>query len=218
MLTLDQAIPVAAEEENAKEPGGSGAHSGRRLGVPMACESLVADAVCHLLTGFFMIEKLSVQPHRDGTDFLDWASENICVVLESLDECSNAFWSSQKRRGPMLSRSNDVPRARKGRRREREDPPESDVGAREPLRPPGAASGQTPTTQGPSNNSGEDKALSSSLLQLVGAYRAMDALSVTPFRCSAPFAFELACHCLCTAIVALEECSLEVEGCGLGRR
>jgi len=214
MLTLDLEAPIAGEATHPYDSGRTRAdHPTRPVGVPMLCESLAADAVCHLLTGFFMIEKLSGEPHADrrASHSFERASENVCTVLESLDECSNAFWLSQKDESPEVLRVRDIPRAFKGRRRGREARPKSEIGAGRPVAQLGAPNAPARSVSGGSGASEDEKALSSALLQLVGAYRAMDALSSTPFRTSSPFAFELGCHCLCAAIVALEERVLEVE-------
>jgi hypothetical protein len=56
-----------------------------------------------------------------------------------------------------------------------------------------------------------ETALASAILQLVGAYRAIDVLSASPFPTGAPHSFELACHCLCSALVGLDEYSTESE-------
>jgi hypothetical protein len=48
--------------------------------------------------------------------------------------------------------------------------------------------------------------LASAVLHLVGAYRAMETLSGSAFPAGAPGSFEIACHCLCTALVTLDAC------------
>ena len=61
--------------------------------MPMACESQVADAVCHLLSGFLIVEGLgetSRQPRRSLTA-LAVTAQNISTVLEELNECSLGF-------------------------------------------------------------------------------------------------------------------------------
>jgi hypothetical protein len=107
MLTLERSSSTPAEHRNDAEPTDTrDGHSGRDVDAPMACESLVADAVCHLVTGFFTIEKLGpeIQNSSQVADPLEKVSENICTVLERLDECSNAFWLSLKVRSPTLCR------------------------------------------------------------------------------------------------------------------
>lgn len=97
MLTLEKVALVAGGPRSDTGFGGNGAdRSGSGVGGSMAYESLVADAVCHLLTAFFTIEKLQ-RDHRSANT-LEWASDKISVVLQSLDECSNAFWISEQSR------------------------------------------------------------------------------------------------------------------------
>ena len=53
-------------------------------------------------------------------------------------------------------------------------------------------------------NSKWEESLATAILHLVGAYRAMEILSASAFPSGAPVAFELACHCLCNALLTLD--------------
>jgi hypothetical protein len=52
-----------------------------------------------------------------------------------------------------------------------------------------------------------ESALAAATLHLVDAYKAVDILSKSPFAESAPYSFELAWQCLCTSLLALDECA-----------
>jgi hypothetical protein len=54
--------------------------------------------------------------------------------------------------------------------------------------------------------------IAAATLHVVDAYRAIEALSESEFPAGAPYSFELACQSICTALIALDECSAEWAG------
>lgn len=210
MLTLEQAGPIANRPGQAAESydGGRAAHFEMETHMTMAYESLVADAMCHLLTGFVMVGNLAPTLHGDRRSAcsFDLASENIGIVLEKLNECSHAFWLLPQSRKSTLSRLREFCGAFKYQQRQREAPQVMEISSDHRLTYETRAASAGPNVRE------IDEALASAILQLVSAYRAIDALSVTPFPRGAPHSFELACCCLCTALVHLENCSLGCEG------
>ena len=106
MLTLKQRV-ISDKRRGLAEPDGYGAaHSAVYRYRPMACESLVADAMRHLLAAFVMIQNpsRSSRTYDGSANALDLANENICTVLERLNECSYAFWMLPKGRNLVLAR------------------------------------------------------------------------------------------------------------------
>lgn len=210
MLTLKQRYISDRHRRQAEPDGNGAAHSAVSLYTPMACESLVADAMRHLLAAFVMIQNpsRSSRTYDGSANALDLANENICTVLERLNECSYAFWMLQKGRNLVLvglSRVLEYCDVFKRKYRAREDPHVRALGSKREfvleevsLTATEVNAGETETT------------LAVATLQLVAAYRAMDALSASPFPAGAPYSFGLACYCLCSALVSLDECS---RGC-----
>jgi len=207
MLTLKQRV-ISDKRRGLAEPDGNGAaHSVVYVYTPMACESLVADAMCHLLAAFVMIQNPSRSSRTyDGSpNALDLANENICMVLERLSECSYAFWMLPKRRNLVLARVHEYCDVFKRKYRAWEDPHVTEIGSKRQFLLAGVS-----LTAIEENARETETTLAVAILQLIDAYRAIDALSASPFPAGAPYSFELACYCLCTALVSLEECS---KGC-----
>ena len=222
MLTLDHGKPMAERLGLEARPNRVADYA-IDPDMPMACESQVADAVCHLLSGFLIVEGLgevSRQTRRSVTA-LAATAQNISTVLQELNECSLGFWRIPQARIPASER-----RLRGSRRpfRCRRDAP-GDHGVETK---PREQSVPESVTQGPIGGlhgslrpgHGADRemdrasitqsewedSLASAVLHLVGAYRAMETLSGSAFPAGAPGSFEIACHCLCTALVTLDTC------------
>jgi hypothetical protein len=233
MLTLEPKAPVAGRRRNTADFGGDRVdRSASGIGVPMAYELLVADAVCHLLTTFFTIEQRSPELQVDHriAETLEWASNQICTALQSLDQCSNAFWLMEQSRNRARCSVRRLRHVFGDRRRERRDRQARVIDPDRPLPRPGAGCAQGSTVRAISmmpdlrrldwahrnsasspNVSGADQPLSSSIVQMVGAYRALDELSRTRFPWAAPLSFERACRCLCAALARMDECSRTCE-------
>ncbi len=176
----------------------------------MAYQSHVADAMCQLLAGFAMIEKMAstLHAHRQLVTPLDAASKNISLVLENLNECSCAllFWPTGRARTPIGLRK--IFRRFMSRNDEKEVPRLKDSRALPISTTTGIA---TPD----SNGTEMDVALAAATLQLVAAYSALEALPGTPFRLAAPRSFGIASCALFTALVNLDECSLGLRAYGV---
>lgn len=133
MLTPKQRV-IADRRRRRPEPDGNGdAHAAVCLYTPMACESLVADAMCHLLAAFVMIQNpsRSSRTHDGSVKALDLANENICTVLERLNECSCAFWMLQEGRNLVLVRVLEYRDVLKRKYRAREDPHVMEIGSKQ---------------------------------------------------------------------------------------
>lgn len=208
MLTLKQRNVSDKRRRQAQPDGNGAAHSAVSLYTPMACESLVADAMCHLLAAFVMIQNpsRSFRTCDESANALDLANEYICTVLERLNECSYAFWMLQKGRNLVLVRVHEYCDVFKRKYRAREDPHVRELGSERQFGLDGVSLTATEV-----NASQTETTLAVAILQLIDAYRAIDALSASPFPAGAPYSFELACYCLCTALVSLEECSKRCE-------
>lgn len=191
---------------------------------PTTCDSVVAAAMSHLFSGFVLINKLlraTPVKHRKLLGPLDHASENISLVLVDLNVCSRDFWDSRDTR----NRSDPLRRCysaftHRGRVRVAARPPLQSNKGSQFVQP--NVSRMEPTTLSnlsripeifcTQQTSGDPAfLLASAVLQLVGAYRAFEALSASPFPDGAPYSFEHACHCLCTALLILDECSTGME-------
>jgi hypothetical protein len=155
-----------------------------------------------------MIESLgqTIRTQRGSTNTLDRVSENICIVLKRLDECNHAYWLLQKSRNQTLVRLREFCSAFRCRYRGREKTHVTDIRSKRQFAWKEASH---LATKG--NASETDTAVALAILQLVGAYRAMDVLSASPFPTGSPYSFGLACHCLCAALVGLDEYSTGSE-------
>jgi hypothetical protein len=171
---------------------------------PMACESLVAEAMRHLLAAFVMIKNPGRTSCRYGgsANALDQATEKICTVLERLNECSHAFWLVQKDGKPVQGRLRKYGDAFKRTRCARQDAPVREINSNRQFIFEGLSLTATEV-----NAWDTETTFALAILQLIGAYRAIDALSTTSFPTGAPYSFEIACNCLCAALVGLEEYS-----------
>jgi hypothetical protein len=227
MLTLQQPdsiaerhLPVAEQRaaDNANGPD-----------TPMACESFLADAMCHLLSGFLIVEDLdaSCRSQRGSVIPLYFISENIRAALKELDNCSVEFWRFTNARIPAVPRFRELRDPYKRRRAAtegkcRRDAPAAhgvemrlrdhlvpEVGMRmatvtsdREIRPTRESNPQT--ARASITKSECEESLASGILHLVGAYRAMEVLSASALPSGAPESFELACRCLCTSLVYLD--------------
>ena len=227
MLTLDYGKPIT-------ERLGPDARSNRAadyaidLDMPPAYEPHVADAVCHLLSGFRIVEDLGTasRPPRRSVTALAVTSQNISTVLKELNECSLGYsLPLPQSRIPASERLRGSHRPFRCRR----DAPEDDAVETKPRKqcvpefvargPVGGLGRSIRRDHGPTNQvdrasitpSEWEDSLASAVLHLVRAYRAMEALSASAFPASAPDSFEIACHCLCTALVTLDTCLAACE-------
>jgi hypothetical protein len=236
MLNLRHAEPIA---ERLRPDAGldTAADYDMDPETPMACESLVADAIGHLLSGFLIVKNLDARSRSVcgsvTTLELTLTSENICTVLKELNDCSVGFSQLPKTQIPVVARLREFRGPYKRRcgapdRKCRRDAPADhavemkprDQFAREfvaqrPLRGPSSSirsdpwsthqAGRTSITK-----SEWEESLASAILHLLGAYRAIEILSASAFPSGALDSFELACHCLCAALVTLNGC---LAGC-----
>jgi hypothetical protein len=228
MLTLEDAELLADRLSLDAQPDRVAPHA-MDLNTPMACDEHVADAACHLISAFLIVEDLGGAPpsrtvNRSATS-VQVISQNICTALEELNKCSLGFWflpharmaPSARLRG-FCRRFNfrgDAPADRSADMK-----PQERVAAEFVTQGladwPGSSSrppdqGTTRVTNGACFIESErDELVSAAVLHLLGAYRAMEALSASAFLSVAPRSFALACHCLCTALVVLDTC---LAGC-----
>ena len=103
MLTLDHGKPMAEWLGLDARPSRVADYA-IDPDMPMACESQVADVVCHLLSGFLIVEdlgELSPQSRRSVTA-LAATAQNISTVLQELNECSLGFWRLSARSNPGI--------------------------------------------------------------------------------------------------------------------
>jgi hypothetical protein len=180
---------------------------------PMACESYVADAVCHLLSGLLLIKDLAAasQPVSGPKTPLECSCKNIATVLTELNNCSVGFWSLPRTPVPPVARLRGWCVPSKRRRRAPLAGGELAVVADNVLevktpRPSDLHAVPLARTKAEWGNS-----LALAILHLVGAYKAMETLSESPFPAGAPEPFELACHCLCAALVTLDVCLADCQ-------
>ena len=200
ILTLQQPEQVAGfRQDDAKIPV-----------TPMACESFVSHAMRHLLSGFLIVENLSAKSRSVcGSLELGLTSESICTVLRELNDCSVGFWRLPQARIPAVARLRELGGPLKRRhglpdgkcRHEAAASHAVETKPRQPFAPEFVSQGPVPNSE---PEWGQSLALA--ILHLVGAYRAMDILSASAFPSGAPDSFDLACHCLCTALLTLDAC------------
>jgi hypothetical protein len=217
MLTLDHAQPIA-ERVNLS----AGTH--RLAGdtdVLTAWDTHVADAMCHLLSGFLIVEDLGRESSRTlfrPAPVLDVISQNISTALERLNDCSFEIWLLPQARTPASVRLRGFcRRLRLGRDltvhcRVNAGPSEEIAAGTVTERPSGVQgsstwSGHWSTKRACVSVEPEwEDSLAAALLHLVGAYRAMELLSSSTFPAAAPRAFAVSCDCLCTALATLDSC------------
>jgi hypothetical protein len=234
MLTLQQAESIAERLRPDAELD-TAADYDMGPDTPMACESLVADAIGHLLSGFLIVENLDATSRsvRGSVTTLELTSENICTVLKELNDCSVGFWQLPKARIPVVARLREFRGPYKRRRGAQEgkcrrdapadhavkmkprDPLAREFVAQGPLRGPSSSIRSNPCSSRQAGRASITKSeweesLASAILQLLGAYRAIEILSPSAFPSGALDSFERACHCLCTALVTLDAC---LAGC-----
>ena len=224
LLTLDPGKQVA-------EPLGpdSGTSSATEyvmgLGTPMAHESQVADAVCHLVSGFHILEGIvedlgDSSRQRGPVATLAVTAQVISTALEELNYCSLEFWRLLPQ--ARIQASECLPEYCRPLRCGRDSPGvPMESKPREQSEPETLTQGshvelggsirrdQVATHQedGASTTHSEwEGSLASAVLHLVGAYRAMETLSASAFPAGAPRSFESASHCVCTALVTLDTC------------
>ncbi len=222
MLTLDYGKPMAEQLGPDARPNRATDYA-IDPDMPVAYESLVADAVCHLFSGFLIVESLSdtsrhPRPRRSVTA-LAVTAQIISTALAELNECSLGFWrllpqarirGSERPSGycrPFRC-GHDVP----GDHAVETKPREQSVPECLTQVPIGGLHGSIRQDHWPTHQmdrasitqSEWEDSLASAVLHLVGAYRATETLSASAFPAGAAGSFEIACHCLCTALVALD--------------
>lgn len=226
MLTLDHGRPMAEQlgpDARPTEPTRTTAYA-IDPDMPMAYESLVADAVCHLLSGLLIVEDLNGTPRYPrplcSVTALAVTEQNISTAVEELSECSLGFWLLRQAR---IRASEGSPQYCESSRCEHGSPGHHAEGTRSRKQSESASltQGANGGLDGPirqvdpeshqmdhpsiTHSEWEDS-LASAVLHLVGAYKAMETLSASAFPAGAPVSFEVACHCLCTALVTLDTC------------
>jgi hypothetical protein len=196
----------------------------------MACESLVAGAMSHLLSGFFVLKNLhatSTSLDESEITALGLASEDIATVLARLNECSVAVWLLPKVRDGVASRlwkrcssnhrvdavDNCRQQSAPGERLQRSSvrEPESNLVMHRQIRESNnSVPSDPPLLQLVGSNSTArsewEQRLAWVILHLVAANTAMEALSISAYPWGAPESFKDACSRLCAALVTLDEC------------
>ena len=210
MMTLQEVKPIAQRLRGEADIDATVTAIGPDT--PMACESHVADAVCHLFSGLLIVDDLArfSRPVSGPQNPLGCVSKNIATVLTELNNCSVRFWLLPRAPVPPVARLRAFcsPSKRRGR---------APVAGGEPAvtaanvievqaARPSARHAVSPAKTKPERG----KSLALAILHLVGAYKAMEMLSESSFSTGAPESFELACHCLCAALVTLDAC---LAGC-----
>jgi hypothetical protein len=234
MLTLRHAEPIAEPLRPDAELD-TAADYDTDPETPMACESLVADAIGHLLSGFLIVKNLDATSRSvcGSVTTLELTSENICTVLKELNNCSVGFWQLPKAQIPVVARLREFRgpyKRRRGapeRKCERDAPADHavemkprdqfarEIVAQRSLRGPSSSIRSDPWStlqagRASITKSEWEESLASAILHLLGAYRAIEILSASAFPSGALDSFELACHCLCAALVTLDAC---LAGC-----
>ena len=217
MLTSEIAIPNAERLDLDVGLDGSADYA-IEPDMPMACESRVADAIWHLLSGFVIVEGLGAKTRQPSSmSALAVTAQDISTVLVELDECSLGFWRLLLQAGMPRSKrprwswlpfrcSRDGDRAVGAKPRQQSQPESVTRGSI------GGFRGSVRPDQWATDRMERDSivisdwadSLASVVVHLVGAYRAMEALSASAFPAGAPGSFEIACHCLCSALVTLD--------------
>jgi hypothetical protein len=177
---------------------------------PIACESFVSDAMWHIFCGFLVMENLDTTAQSQcGSAELELTTEDMCTVLKGLNDCSIGFWRLAEARMPAAARLRELGSPFKRRR----GAPGNQcshraLGGHAVEMNRREQSARRFETQGPGavSKSKRDESFALAILHLVGAYRAMEVLSASAFPSGAPDSFELACRCLCTALVTLDAC------------
>jgi hypothetical protein len=227
MLTLEDAELIADRLSLHANPDRVAPHA-MDLDTPTACDEHVADAACHLISAFLIVEDLGGAPSRTvnrSAISVQVISQNICTALEELNECSLGFWFLPHARIALSARlrgfcrrfnfRGDAPAERSADMKPQERVATEFV-TQGSAGWPGSSSrppdqGATRVTDGASFIESEwDELVSAAVLHLLGAYRAMETLSASAFPAVAPRSFALTCHCLCTALVILDTC---LAGC-----
>ena len=73
-------------------------------GVLQTWETVISDAIAHLISAHFEIEKLADHPLAPTGSAvpMELASQSVWAALVSLDECSLAFWNDRAGVQPAL--------------------------------------------------------------------------------------------------------------------
>jgi hypothetical protein len=193
----------------------------------MASESCVADTMSHLLYAFLILDDpgtISRSP-RGSASSLETTAENISIAINQLNHCSVAFWRHPKDKTPAAIRLREIwsvykcRRGAPGARRNRDDfaggrtttslqAPERFTAdsLKRFLSVPTPDACSTHQARLSSTNSEWEHSLARAILHLVRAYEPMEMLSASGFPLGAPESFELACHCLCSALTTLDTC------------
>jgi hypothetical protein len=203
------------------------------LGSAADCETIVVDAMRHLLSGFLILDNLRTgsQPlDKSVSCMLGFVSLDIASVLSSLNDCSVRFWAKAKadsRRGFRLRRQSNTNGHRsdrghghhRGPRRETnpftrsvaQDPHDSALLRESQARTqrcsvePKRPSLQLVSSH-PTPNPEWVRQAASATLDLVRVNAALEALSYSAYPWGAPESFESACFRLCLALVTLDDC------------
>ena len=210
MMTLQEVKPIAQMLRGEADIDTTVAAIGPDT--PMACESYVADVVCHLFSGLLIVENLakSSRPVSGPQTPLGCASKNIATVLTELNNCSVRLWLLPRASVPPVERLRALCGPSKRRRRAPVAGAEPVVAAANVIEVQEARPSALHAVSLAGTKHERGNSLALAILHLVGAYKAMETLSESSFPAGAPESFELACHCLCAALVTLDAC---LAGC-----
>jgi hypothetical protein len=224
MLTLEHKEPLS--DRLGADAGLDRAIEATDFVTPVACDSYVTDTICHLILGFSIVEHLgatSRPPCRQAVTALAVTAHNICTALQALNACSlgisrqvpHARIQASRRQRASFRRFRYRCEARGGYAVEKEsqlrDVPESAIKGHVGRFPASIRTDHSVSQHRDHPSRSEwDDSLASAILHLVGAYRAMECLSTSNFPAAIADDFEIACHCLCAALVTLDTC---LAGC-----
>ena len=207
MLSLDHSHLIAERLGLDSDPH-TVANGATNAAGPKAWDSHLADAMCHLLSGFLIVEDVGGASSRTlcgPATTLEVIASNLSRALQELNECSLKISL-----GPQARVRKSVGlRAFCRRINLWRDPTVHrpfDVKPRDEILSEFLTERSTGAYSAFAMKPEWDERLAAALLHLVGAYRAMELLSTSPLPAGAPRSFGVACHCLCTALEALDRC------------
>lgn len=216
LLSLDHAQPIA-ERYGLDTVPHTVANEATDTDGTLAWDSQVADAMCHLLSGYLIVEDVSGASARTLSrppTALDVIAKNISSALRELNECSLEIWLFPQ----AGTRASAGLRGFCRRFNLWRDPTMHhplNLKPRQPIVSDFVTEGSGALGSHWSTHSEDsrfimqpewEERLAAALLHLVGAYRAMERLSRSPLPSGAPCSFAVACHCLCTALAVLDMC------------
>jgi hypothetical protein len=200
------------------------------LGSAADCETIVVDAMRHLLSGFLILDNLRTGPQpldESVSRMFGFVSLDIASVLSSLNDCSVGFWAKAKADSFQLRRQSNTNGQRSDRahghhraprgetnpftRSVAQDAHDSALLRESQARTQrGSVEAKRPSLQlvssDPTPNPEWVRQAASATLDLVRVNAALEALSYSAYPWGAPESFESACFRLCLALVTLDDC------------